>query len=121
MKLKERFPILTWFLGRSILYYALTALIFLGSIEFYLCHYFQLKQLQQLNDTGKGQNLYAAINYHEHLVRIGAANKETSLKLAMDYLTIGDLKGAAEACQQVLKYISAQSPEYPAIVECSKY
>lgn len=120
MNLKERFPLLAWFLGRSGLYYVLTAIIFWGSIQFYLWDYFRLRKLEQLNSASSGKNPYTTILYYDHLTRLGVGNDEVYVKLAMSYLTVGDLKSGAKACQKALKFIPPQAKEYPAILECSK-
>ena len=116
MKLKERFPLVTWFLGRSIFYYALTAIIFICSIEFYIWHYLYLQQVHQLFITSAGGNPYSAIRYYEYLIEIGLADADTCQKLAASYIQIGDWKGAADAYRQALKCVSPHSQEYRLIL-----
>lgn len=117
MKLNERFPIIVWILQRSVFYYALAALIVMGSVEFYLWDYLRLKQLQQLFMTSGEKDPYSAIRYYEHLSAIGAADSGIYAKLSESYLLTGDKRGAQKAYQQALKCVSPESQDYRALIE----
>lgn len=117
MKFKEQFPLIIWILQRSLFYYALGALIVMGSVEFYIWDYMRLKQLQQLHLTSGGTDSYSAIRYYEYLSAIGGADARIYEKLAENYLLIGDKEGAQKAYRRALKCFSPESQEYRSFLE----
>lgn len=117
MNLGRRFPLLRWFLTRSIIYYVFTGLIFAGCVEFYIWHFLYLQQVRQLYYTNEKKNPYSAIRYFEYLIETGLANDGDCVELARNYLLIGDRKSAERAYHQAFRRVSPNSQGFHRIME----